>query len=367
MDPSLYSKVFLYSVIILSVLYSSLNRNKGYTEIKNGNNISVLLAILLCIIYAMWIGERPVGASIFGDTINYARTYSLMEQGEYNISPDAKEIFWVSFMEWCSGFMDVSGFFTIVSIGYFGFTLWACKRFCSNNPLICLLFIMGAFSFYSYGVNGIRNGLACAITLVSISYLIGNKRDIVIGCILAFIAVNIHRTTFLPLGMAILSIFIIKNFKRALAFWCFSIVISLIAGNLIEEFFMGLGFDDRMSYLVSSGDDDIFVDKKFRWDFLLYSCMPILLGYYIVIKRQIQDRTFNILLNTYTLANAFWVMVIRAAYSNRFAYLSWFMYPLVLAYPLLKVDVWGDLQGKRLQQIMLAQVGFTWFMETIVY
>ena len=92
--------------------------------------------------------------------------------------------------------------------------------------------------------------------------------------------------------------------------------------------------------------------------------MPIVLGYYVVIKRGIQDRTYTILLNTYTLANAFWVMVIRANYSNRFAYLSWFMYPIVLAYPLLRLDVWGDMQGKRLKQIMLAHIGFTWFMAT---
>ena len=108
----------------------------------------------------------------------------------------------------------------------------------------------------------------------------------------------------------------------------------------------------------------MFSHTGFRWDFLLYSMMPIVLGYYVVIKRGIQDRTYTILLNTYTLANAFWVMVIRANYSNRFAYLSWFMYPIVLAYPLLRLDVWGDMQGKRLKQIMLAHIGFTWFMAT---
>lgn len=127
--------------------------------------------------------------------------------------------------------------------------------------------------------------------------------------------------------------------------------------------FAGLGFDDRLSYLTDY-DIGMFSHTGFRWDFLLYSMMPIVLGYYVVIKRGIQDRTYTILLNTYTLANAFWVMVIRANYSNRFAYLSWFMYPIVLAYPLLRLDVWGDMQGKRLKQIMLAHIGFTWFMAT---
>ena len=90
--------------------------------------------------------------------------------------------------------------------------------------------------------------------------------------------------------------------------------------------------------------------------------MPILLGYYVVIKRGISNRTYLILLNTYTLANAFWVMVIRANFSNRFAYLSWFMFPIVLAYPLFKFNIWGIHQGKKASMIMLAHVAFTWFM-----
>ena len=93
--------------------------------------------------------------------------------------------------------------------------------------------------------------------------------------------------------------------------------------------------------------------------------MPILLGYYVVIKRGISDKVYLILLNTYTISNAFWVMIIRANFSNRFAYLSWFMLPIVLAYPLFKFDIWGDSQGKRASQIMLAHVGFTWFMAVV--
>ena len=36
----------------------------------------------------------------------------------------------------------------------------------------------------------------------------------------------------------------------------------------------------------------------------------------------------------YILANTFWILVIRANFSDRFAYLSWFIYSAVLIYPL---------------------------------
>lgn len=36
----------------------------------------------------------------------------------------------------------------------------------------------------------------------------------------------------------------------------------------------------------------------------------------------------------YLLSNTFWILVIRANFSDRFAYLSWFIYSIVLLYPL---------------------------------
>ena len=61
-------------------------------------------------------------------------------------------------------------------------------------------------------------------------------------------------------------------------------------------------------------------------------------------------------------ANAFWIMVIRAEFSNRFAYLSWFLYPIVLAYPLLKLKIWPKTQGNKTAVIMAGHLAFTLLM-----
>lgn len=359
-----YHIVYLYLIIILTFCALSGIGGKSYYQIKRGTN-NFFFALILSLILAIWLGHRPVSGFYFGDTSNYALTFDLMKYGISVPGKDSGEWVWNGIMYACAQVMDVSSFFTLVDLGYFGFTLWACRRFTPNNVLISLLFTFGALSFFTYGTNGIRNGLACAMTLTVFSYLTGNKRDKIMALAIAFCTINIHRTTLLPLGMAISSMYFVKSFKQAYSIWILSILISLVAGEPITSFFAGLGFDDRLSYLTEEQDKGMFSNSGFRWDFLIYSMMPIVLGYYVVIKRGIQDRTYSLLLNTYTLANAFWVMVIRANYSNRFAYLSWFMYPIVLAYPLLCLDIWGNEQGKRLQQIMLAHVGFTWFMQTI--
>lgn len=359
----LYSTVYLYSVLVLTI-FGCVFLKKNYIGIAKGNN-NLFIAAIICIVYALWLGARPLSGYYFGDTSNYALTYRYMQTGHI-IPNDDGEWLWNNFMYVCAQTMDVNTFFTIVDIGYFGFTLWACRRFTPNNVLISLLFFLGALSTYSYGTNGIRNGLACSLILLFLSFINGNSKSKIISCFIAFVAYNIHHTTALPILMAVISVFCIKSFKWAYTFWIISIIISLVAGGTITAMFASLGFDDRLSYLTSM-DDGMFSHTGFRWDFLIYSMMPILLGYYIVIKKSINNKTYSILLNTYTLCNAFWVMVIRANYSNRFAYLSWFMYPIVLAYPLLKLNVWGELQGTRLKQIMLAHVGFTWFMQTFYW
>lgn len=126
-----------------------------------------------------------------------------------------------------------------------------------------------------------------------------------------------------------------------------------------------MGFDDRMTDYFQSQDDakvmKQFSETGFRFDFLLYSAMPVLMTWYVTIKRNFEDRTFNIIAVTYILANAFWVMVIRAAYSNRFAYLSWFLYPIVIVYPLLRFRLWDD-QDRKTALILLLYEGFTFIM-----
>lgn len=362
----LYSTVFLYLIVILTVIVASGLSGKSYNQIRkcNGNSI---FALILCLCLALWIGFRPEKSYwIFGDSVLYAHIYKLMGSHLDGAYLDSSEWVWYKFSYFCSQSMSVQFYFALIALGYFGFTFYACKVLTKNNVLVSVLFMMGAFSFFSYGTNGLRNGLACSIVLTVTALLSKSRKNLLIAFLLAFLAINIHKTTMLPLATLFASIYVVKSFKWAYTFWLISIVISLVAGGAVTALFAGLGFDDRLSYLTSM-DEGMFSRTGFRWDFLIYSMMPIILGYYVVIKRGIQDRTYTILLNTYTLANAFWVMVIRANYSNRFAYLSWFMYPIVLAYPLLKLDIWGDRQGTRLKQIMLAHIGFTWFMQTFYW
>ena len=145
----------------------------------------------------------------------------------------------------------------------------------------------------------------------------------------------------------ITSVYFIKRPKTAIIIWFLSITISFIAGDVLTDLFKGIGFDDRMDeYIIKGQDAEVvahtFSHSGFRWDFLLFSSAPILWGIFLMKRFQLNNRVYNIIFNTYVLANSFWVMVIRAAFSNRFAALSWFMYFLVISYPLLKFKLFPN-------------------------
>ena len=149
--------------------------------------------------------------------------------------------------------------------------------------------------------------------------------------------------------------------------WVGAILISLSLGETIANLISLISYDERLAEIALKGDDVAdewgeSLENRFRWDFLLYSSMPILLGWYTLFVRKIYNNTYLILLGTYIYANSFWVLVIRDLFSNRYAYLSWFIYPIVLAYPLLNLPVFEKNHSQKTAWILLGHFGFTTIM-----
>lgn len=362
-DPSLYYPIFLYSLLVITLGYALVIQAQDLCFLyRRTNNILIFFYIIL---FVFFTGLRPL-SSVFVDTMSYAHMYSLYESGNKIFDPNSKEWLFEWMMYHCSSVMNVQSFFLLIEFLYVLPVLWACYKFIPNHYLLMFIFCMGAFSFFSYGVNGIRNGMACSLIIAALACVNGNICERIIGGLLCFAAFGIHRSSALPI-IGLLGSFFVKDSRYIMGFWLFSIIISLVAGGPIEQFFISLGFDDRMEgYSSENIDAGSFSSTGFRWDFLLYSSMPIVLGYYVLFIRKVWDKNYLLLLNTYILCNSFWVMMIRASFSNRFAYLSWFMYALVLAYPCLKLPVWKN-QGGVTALILLAHFAFTFIMSEFIY
>jgi hypothetical protein len=79
------------------------------------------------------------------------------------------------------------------------------------------------------------------------------------------------------------------------------------------------------------------------------------------------DPFYARLVNTYLFANAVWVLVIDADFSNRFAYLSWFMMPWVLLYPFVPGKINDRPRFGMIAATLCAQFSFSYLMDVVVY
>ena len=323
-------------------------------------------ALVLTIALSFFLGLRPVSSS-FGDMSMYAHYYQIIIDDFVPISLKT-EWLWDNLSYLCKIMgLSINEYFLVIEIGYFAGMFICSILLMRKNLWMAVLFFYISFSCYSFSTNGIRNGLGCSMALVAICLFAMGKTKRPLGLVLMFAAMGIHRSSALPCVAAIAALYFIKDTKIAIRFWLASIALSLVAGSQVEHFLAALGFDERMEqYASNQQGSDIIVQSGFRWDFLLYSSFPVAMIWYVTRYRNFRDQMYTIFANTYLLCNAFWIIVIRAGQSNRFAYLSWFIYPVVIAYPLLRMNLWKD-QDRKTALILFLYSGFTLFMFFIFY
>ena len=328
--------------------------------------------MLLSILLAIWIGIRPpmgIGYG-YGDTINYTAQYRLMEANDvsWDTVVYTGEWLWTLLMVTCiKCSISVNGFYTIVSFGYVLSATLAMKKINPTRPYMGFLFLIASLMYYSFSVNGLRNGLACHLILLAMAFFMDDRWSVAI--LLAFVAIGIHRSVLLPIVAALAAWKLIREPRYAIYFWLLCIVVSLWAGERVTDMIISLNYDDRMASYASADATDnseLFSHTGFRWDFLLYSAIPVALTWLVNIMRRKRDGWFNIIAVTYILCNAFWVLVIRAEYSNRFAYLSWFLYPVVISYPLCNMRAWLH-QDRMAGMTLLLYFLFTLIMNTLYW
>ncbi len=375
-SPFIYSTVYLWMATVLSLAAAWVCAGKDNERLLRGSHSSVTNTWLVASALTLFFGTRPIHY-VFGDMVMYRRGFydrytTFMSDG---MSKDSEPVWlWLQDLSHnvLSGmplYAQYTLFCFIVCATYILLQAWACVRISKRHSYLLLLMLVANFGFYAYCVNGMRNGMACAMLLLAISYMTPHFADKVKAVVLCLLAFLIHNSVIIPIVALIGAYYILKDTRKCIYVWLASIVVSLVAGSFMENFFVGLGFGDRMSGYITNVNSTIVSEFgsdaigryniSFRWDFLLYSAAPIVMGWYVVCKKKIKDRKYELLLNTYILANCVWVMLIRAFFSNRFAYLSWFMYGVVLAYPFLRFKIFKH-QGMVLAAVLVGNILFTW-------
>lgn len=341
-DYIIYYTNFTLSIGFLFILYTLLNNNiqdKKYLLLPYtlGSFSFILITFLLAI--------RPIGYT-FGDMGNYNNSFK-----EYfyldNIKDDSDILFEYLLFFFAKNF-TAEAFFFLCTLLYFIPLYLAYKHLFKSFWTIAFILSLLTFSFYTFAVNGIRNGIAAHLFLLGLAL---PKR---FGWIFILISTGFHSSMWIPTVGYILALFF-KRVELYFYLWFTCLIISFFYSGFSEIVAsLGLGGDKLNRYVETGFEvEDSFSVMGYRYDFVIFSTFPILFSYYYIYKRKFKDNYYNFLVSIYLFSNSFFLLVNEIAFSNRFAYLSWFMIVLIIFYPIYKLKTKKDINMLLISLIFL--------------
>ncbi len=359
--PIQYYTDIYYNIMLLIILITWLHTKSFTGFTKDTYLFSRISGILLFWFLLLYMGFRPI-SWYFGDMGAYAHIYDIYANG--GDARKTNDIGFYTLVNGLSYFQSKTLFFFIIAFLYIAPLYIASKRLFKRYAFFAFLILAVSFSFWTYGTNGLRNGLATSFIILAFSYM--NKKWLMY--LLFAIAYSFHGSVALPIA----AYFVTSRYKKSSFYfklWLLSIFLSLTIGSSLENFISNLGImdEDRVAGYLNNKDAyaDSFSRSGFRWDFLIYSASAVGISYYFIFKKKINDIYYSRLTNIYLISNAFWIIMIRASFSNRFAYLSWFMMGLIIIYPFLQKVYWKK-QFSIIGSLTLFYFSFTYLMNFIL-
>ena len=358
-----YYYVYLTLVTLLTIylLGNETQKINATTLVRRSQEEANWSWLYIALFFTLFIGFRPVSGKIFGDMGTYAGLwyYSIHNYNGWdsmNFIFDGIPFFLNKFG------LGYTYFFVFIALIYFVGTAFAMKRLLGRNALLGYVVWLAAFSTFSYSTNGIKAGAAATLFLLAISFY-DRKWIAAIFLLLSF---GFHHSMRMPIAVFVLCLFVERP-KTYFWFWVACLVVAASGAsagmNWLGEI---LKADDAhgANYLLQ--DNAYGYRTGFRPDFVLYSAVPVALGYWVIFKKKFNSKTYNFIWSVYVVANAFWLLCINASFTNRIAYLSWCIYPLVIIYPFLTKQFMAR-QIPMMRTVVTYNVLFTIFMTVIYY
>ena len=353
----LYIYIYLFIVALLTMPLCSKYSTLKYdlSGIRNSEFTPVLVVFLV-----LFIGLRPQ-SGVFVDMMNCLSYYNLIKGDFFEFNWNSENILFDNYLGFLASISaPVEIFFLSIAAVYFVATYIGIRRLFPNNVYIAYLVFLGAFSTFSYGTNGIKAGSAAAIFIMAISFY--EKKWLCI--VFALLSYGFHHSMQMPIVALLITMFY-KNPKWYFYGWFACLLMAMFHVTYFQNLFGSMTDEQGAGYLIIS-EDITSGGIRFRPDFILYSAVPVWIGYKFEIKKKLTSKTYSTLLHFYLVTNAVWMLCMYAPFNNRIAYLSWFVYPLVLIYPYLYVDN-NEKKYVRLSKTVRYHLYFTLFMIIIYY
>lgn len=350
---------YIYHIFVAIITFAYVGRYKSPTFKPSSSNMGETLLVIAVILF---LGFRPISA-YFVDMVGYASYLDRFYGVTFWFTWDTDNKIFDNLLTWWGGNrFDKQMFFLMMAIIYIGCAYIGIKRLFSNHALIALLVFLAGFSTFSYGTNGIKAGAAASIFIMALGYW-----DKLYVCIpLMLVSLGFHHSMVMPIAAFVVTLFF-KQPKWFYYGWLACFFMALLHITYFQVLFGGMADEQGASYLMATEQTTVsHID--FRPDFVLYSAVPVWIGYQFEMKKSIKlSNTYHTLMHFYLVTNAIWMLCMYAEFNNRIAYLSWFVYPIVIIYPFLDTNNTDITKYKNLCKIVLYHLCFTMFMVFVYY
>lgn len=349
-----YLVVISILTMILSIQYGGYS-NSRLSAKPTGKLYGV---VILSVMVAAYLGFRPYSYR-FIDMMNYYLWYINSNIHDFHFNSDTGNLIFDNLYNYmiASG-ADPRAFFVIIAAVYIGGISVACTKLFPKDAFYAIIIYLAAFSTFSYGTNGIKAGAAASVFLCAIAY----RRHLLKCIVFLALSIGLHHSMYVPV-LAFVICYFYKKPKIYLIMWLACFVISAMHITFFQELFSGVAGDESTSSYLSIGEEGYY--SGFRIDFILYSSAPVFLGYYCM-KRGYESSNYNFIWCLYVLVNSVWMLCMYASFTNRIAYLSWLMLPIVLIYPYFD-KAFIPHQYRELNKVAWGHLLFTLFMTFIYY
>ena len=227
-------------------------------------------------------------------------------------------------------------------------------------------FLMLSSWYFAATTNGLRQGLSLAVLYLSVSELIYSKRRL--RFLLYFgISVSFHYSTLLLLPFIWL---LAVRYRYLLTVWLL-VALGYFLG--VNEFFVkffsevtGLPLYEAVKfYALEKGKEDQGggLYEGFIMKFFLYTLIwPILLNLVLVVKKK-SNRNFSsagikYLIKIYLVCSLVYLFLGFGAFSNRYAFIAWFLVPII---QVIALDLFLNLSKLASAGLILAFFSITYF------
>ncbi|MEK4537562.1 EpsG family protein [Peribacillus sp. FSL K6-1552] len=256
----------------------------------------------------------------------------------------------ISNVRWEPGFVSyqwlLAQFTTshIVFIGISMFVMWAIlisalKKVVAVKYLPLLMFgYLSLFCFYNFSMNVVRQGFAAPLIILMLVYLGNNKYRKAIVIFLT--ALTFHQSSIIAGPLLV-----IKRLNVSVRFLCVIFAVSsllMITGlnqRLMSD--VAVVFGGGLGDAVISYSSEAILSRygsSNRIDFLIFTSTWILWGLWFRSRYLSSDEFYVWLLKCYIALSSVYILFGFIGYSDRLAAYAWFLIPILMFYPAIKMQ-----------------------------